>query len=272
MREFSILIASMIFAGICQAVETSKISFPTSPAMTQADVWFADTAVNPRGILVLCPGMNGNGEPFVSDPKWQSFATKNRLALAALSFSSPPAQLHAGVGYTFPEQGSGEILLSAIKKQYGRELPILLYGFSSGAYFTELFVNWRPTSVIAWCAHATGRFEENPRGWPPGIVSCGELDGTRLGPALTHFKKGRATGSSLLWVEVKGEGHQWTEKLNSFVRDYFSSLLTPSGKGIWIDAETGGELTENHAKKQPSLSAWLPSKDLLQPWLALGSL
>ncbi|MFA6175301.1 MAG: hypothetical protein WC765_01835 [Phycisphaerae bacterium] len=266
-----LVIAIMVFACTGRAVETSKVSFPAPQGMTQADVWFADTAKNPKGVLVLCPGMNGSGEPLVADPQWQSFASRNHLALAGLSFSSPPAQLYAGFGYTFPDQGSGEILLSAVRKQYGRDLPLLLYGFSSGAYFTELFVNWRPDSVIAWCAHATGRYEESPRCWPPGIVSCGELDGTRLGAALTHFKRGRVAGSSLLWVEVNGAGHQWTEKLNSFVRDYFSAILNRSGNGIWIDVENGEKLTENIAAKQPSLSAWLPSKDLLQKWIGLSS-
>ncbi len=271
MRRFFIGLAVTAFACAGHAVETNRVSFPAPEAMTRADVWFADTAKYPKGVLVLCPGMNGSGKPLVSDPQWQNFAARNHLALAGLSFASPPDQLYAGFGYTFPDQGSGELLLSAIRKQYGRDLPLLLFGFSSGAYFTELFVNWRPDSVVAWCAHATGRYEESPLGWPPGIVSCGELDGSRLGTALTHFKRGRAAGNLLLWVEVKGSGHKWPEKLNSFVRDYFSAILNPADNGIWIDVENGKELTDNLARKHPSLSAWLPSKNLLEQWIELNS-
>ena len=251
--------------------ETAKLSFPPPKAMTQADVWFADTEKNPKAVLVLCPGINGNGKPLVEDPKWQTFAARNHLGLAAISFSSPPSQLYADLGYTYPDQGSGEILLSAIRNRFGRDLPVLIYGFSSGAYFTELFVNWRPNSVMAWCAHATGRYEEIPKAWPPGIVSCGEQDLTRLGAAQTHFKRGRAAGSRLLWVEVKGCGHQWPEKLHSLVQDYFSAILCQPEKGVWIDVETGQKLSENIADKQPTLSGWLPTPDLLQKWTELNT-
>lgn len=272
MRRFAATVFALLLAAAAGfGFETSNLSFPPPSGMTRADVWFANTAKDPKAVLVLCPGMNGNGKPLVEDPKWQNFAAGNRLALAGLSFASPPSQLYANTGYTFPEQGSGEILLAAVRERFGRDLPLLIYGFSSGAYFTESFVNWRPDSVVAWCAHATGRFEDCPKAWPPGIVSCGESDGTRLGAALTHFKKGRAAGSRLLWTEVGGCGHQWPEKLDSFVRDYFFSLLNPAGSGIWIDVETGEVLAENAAAKQPTMSGWLPAKELLQKWTSINT-
>jgi len=270
MRGLSVGFALLLAAPTGFGFETCKLSFPPARGMTQADVWFADTANAPKAVLVLCPGMNGDGKTLVEDSKWQTFAARNHLALAGISFSSPPPQLYSDIGYTFPEQGSGDILLAAIRKRFGRDLPLLIYGFSSGAYFTEMFVNWRPNSVMAWCAHATGRYEDIPKAWPPGIVSCGESDGTRLGAALTHFKRGRAAGSRLLWVEVKGCEHQWPEKLNSFVQDYFFSILNPSGNGIWIDVETGKNLTERAAAMQPTMSGWLPATDLLQKWTTLN--
>jgi len=270
MRIFAIALIAMFVTPLGFGFETTKLSTTPPKGMTQADVWFADTAKSPKAVLVLCPGMNGNGMPLVEDPNWQNYAAKNYLALAAISFSSPSAQLYADTGYTSPELGSGDVLLSAVRKRFGRNLPLLLYGFSSGAFFTETFVNWRPDAVMAWCAHATGRYEETPKAWPPGVVSCGEQDVTRLGQALTHFKRARAQGNRLLWVEVKDSGHQWPEKLNSFVQDYFSSILYRAENGIWIDVETGQRLSGNAAAKQPTLSGWLPAQDLLQKWTDLN--
>jgi len=234
--------------------------------MTRADLWFVETARNPKAALVLCPGMNASGEFMVRDSRWQDFARKNKLALIGLSFASPSGDLFSGHGYTFPEEGSGDILLSAIRKEFGKDLPILLFGFSSGAYFTELFVQWKPERVLAWGAHATGRYEESPREWPPGIVSCGEKDTQRHGAALMHFKKGRAAGGKLLWISLPNCAHQCPEELNQFVRDYFEAILHQRQSTKWVDIDTKRLLTESEALLQPSLSGCLPSNKLLEPW------
>jgi hypothetical protein len=260
-----ILLIVCSLSPLC-AQEVSQYIGPTGGNMTRADIWFCNTVPNPRAILIICPGINGSAENFARNPKWQSFAMENNIALAGLSFASPTTDLYAGRGYTYPEQGSGRILLDAIKVKYGKDLPLILYGFSSGALFTELMVNWKPDQVLTWCAHATGRYENNPKPWPPGIVSCGENDSERFGAALTHFKKGRAAKSELLWIGLKNCNHEWPDRLHDFVQHYFAEVLKSGHDDTWVDIDTMRSLSDSMARRRPALSGWLPSKDLFDEW------
>lgn len=252
------------------AAEVTRVTSPAIPGLDRTEMWFAKTASNPRAVLVLCPGMNGSAEAMVRDKTWQTFASRNKIGLAGLSFSSDPKELYDGRGYTFPEQGSGDLLLQNLRKEYGADLPLLLYGFSSGALFTELFVAWKPDLVLGWCAHGTGHFEKNPGKWPPGLVSCGQLDSQRYGAALTHFKKGRSAGGSLLWIGLPRTSHEWPPELHEFVRKYFAALMDNHSPGLWVDVDSEKTIPEFEASREPSLSGWLPSKDLEQPWKALN--
>ncbi len=262
---FFICLASHCVSGS----EVKNVSYAPAPQMTRAELWFADTSQDPLAVIVLCPGVNGSGEPLVRSSDWQAFATRNRLGLVGLSFASEFKDLIMDRGYPRVEQGSGNILIDGIRSHYGKDLPIILYGFSSGAHFTEMFVNWMPERVITWCAHATGRYEEHPSKWPVGIVSCGEKDSTRYGAAMTHFKKGRSAGSNLLWISVPESAHEWPTSLHKFVQEYIETVLGEEESPLWVDIDTGAVLSEEEALSQPSLSGWLPSKTLLTQWKAV---
>lgn len=264
-----IILIILFSAAAVNATEVHKVSFPPPPNMTRAEVWFAATSQRPRAVLVLCPGMNGSAESLVRNRAWQDFATRNDLALAGLSFASSSDTLFADRGYTLAESGSGRILLQAVRSACGRDLPLMIYGFSSGAYFTEMMAAWRPEAVKAWCAHATGRFDTKPGRVSPGIVSCGEHDAPRYGAALMHFQRGRATSSRLLWISLRNCGHEWPEELDSFVRCYFEALLRGPEEGEWVDIDKKIPLTPAEASRQPTISGWLPSANLLKSWQTL---
>jgi len=263
--------AFLAWLCVLQAAPVKKIALTPSHEMTRADLWVAETTDHPVAILVLCPGMNGSPEAMIRDKTWQDFAQQNHLALVGISFASKPADLKAERGYTFVDRGSGNLLLSALRVEFKQDLPLLLCGFSSGAYFTELFVAWKPQRVLAWSAHATGRYENEPGIWPPGIVSCGEEDYARYGAALMHFKKGRAAGSKLLWVGLPKYAHAWPVALQAFIRQYFVAILFQN-KGAWVDIDTGNALSESETMAKPAISAWLPGISLLQPWKQLNGL
>lgn len=269
MKALALLLSACCFLPDLTAREVEKVALTPAAHMTRAELWFAPAVRNPQAILVLCPGMNGSGESLARDPEWQAFAKRNNLGLVGLSFASAPEDLYGGLGYTFPEQGSGEVLLQGLRQHYGRELPILLYGFSSGAYFTEKFVQWNPKSVMAWCALGTGRYEDNPLQWPPGIVACGEQDRGRYGAALMHFKKGRAAGSNLLWISLPDCGHQWPAELHEFVQTYFEAILHGPKSPQWVDIDSEKDLTVEQASIQPSLSGWIPNRSLVESWKSI---
>ena len=246
-----------------------KFSFPSSPDLQHADIYVAKTVEQPEAVLVLCPGCNGNGEVLITQPIWQDFAREHQLGLIGISFASDISLLTHGRGYYMASQGSGSILLDAVKTIYGRDLPLLLYGYSGGAHFTSRFVEWKPNRVKAWCAYSAAWWDEpkKSKSTPPGIVACGEYDVWRYCVSLAYFQQGRALGKPWVWISLPKTDHAPSAPLEDFIRAYFAELLeNRTSSGIWVDIDQKEEVQEIQATSYPSLTAWLPHIRLLSMW------
>lgn len=275
-------------AVLAQKTAIRKLSFAPPSEMTRADLYLSNPAPNPRAVLLLCPGFNGNGEELVRQPAWQSFARANRLGLCAISFASPAEDISYR-GYYLAAQGSGDVLLRGIRSGFGADLPVLAYGFSGGAHFTASLVNWKPGRVLAWCAYSAAWWEEpqkHPEASPPGIVACGDADAGRYGASLNFFAKGRALGRPWTWVSLGGVGHARHAPLDQFVGAYFAAVLA-GGKNVpapglpdaggtfdpaaggWYDVDTKLALSPAQAAAQPVLASWLPNHSLSLLWAHL---
>jgi len=263
---FLCLFVALISCLPAQEIKTLKLS--PAANMSRAELHYVATVANPKAVLVLCPGCNGSGENLVRSPEWIAFAREHRLGLVGLSFASPMPAIHDGTGYYYASHGSGEKLLEGIRKIYGRDLPVLLYGFSGGAHFTSRFEEWRPDKVITWCAYSAGWWDEpkaNPTA-PPGIIACGDED-PRYGASLIYFKQGRAAGKPWLWVGLPHTGHAGSRKLDQFVRNYFASVLKSQfGTAAYLDIDREVKVCHADQAAQPSLTGWMPSDDLLDEW------
>jgi hypothetical protein len=229
----------------------------------------------PRGVIVLAPGWNGDGEYLVRQKEWQKFAHKNKLALVGLSFASANEPREEKLGYYYVPQGSGEALLQGITQIFGQsELPLLMYGFSGGAHFTSRFEEWKPERVLTWCAYSAGWWDrpQTSQVSPPGLVICGDGD-ERYGASLIYFKQGRALGKPWLWISVPRNGHNPHPEAEDFVRDYFQVILDGKArdatKGGWIDIDRQAITNVEEVSAQPSVTAWLPDMKLLQRWITL---
>jgi pimeloyl-ACP methyl ester carboxylesterase len=251
------------------AAPAQKISLPIDGGTNRADVYFVHDLVPAKAVLLLCPGFDENGETLIEQKSWQDFAKENGLGLMGLSFASDGEDLVAGSGYYYAEQGSGELLLKAVRQAYGKDLPLLIYGFSGGAQFASRFAEWKPERVLAWCAYSAGWWDAPKKSddCPPGIVACGYKDGERYGASLVYFKQGRAAGKPWLWVSLANTGHQWSPELDAFVRAYFQAILqSPKPTGVWVDIERKETYSGPQAILQPTMSAWLPDEKLLTSW------
>jgi len=281
MRKMNITVAAIawitgLFAPIVlDAQEIQKVSLPLPPDMVRADLYALKTTYRPKAVLVLCPGANGNGEFFLQQEEWREFAKLHRLGLVGLSFASDGKFLNdGGRGYYYASKGSGQALLSGLRKIYGIDLPVLLYGFSGGAHFTSRFTEWKPKRVLAWCAYSAAWWDVPQKAVvnPPGIVACGDED-FRLGVSLIYFKQGRAAGKPWLWINLPNVGHATSPQLEVFIRQYFAAILnTPassgslSSQGLWLDIDLKTPVSKSQQKDQPSLTGWLPDKELFESW------
>jgi pimeloyl-ACP methyl ester carboxylesterase len=272
MKGGALLIFSLVLAYRLFASEVSVLDLMPAANKLKDNLCYATPVGSPKAILILSPGCNGSGEGLIRSPVWQEFALSNNIGLVGLSFASPEKALHDGTGYYYASKGSGDKLLEGIRKIYGKDLPLLLYGFSGGAHFTSRFEEWAPSRVIAWCADSAGWWDlpQHHTANPPGIVACGEND-PRYGASLSYFKQGRAAGKPWLWLSLPKIGHQASPALEDFARKYFEAVLKRGGcsalsLGVWVDVDTKKVLSESEAKAIPSESGWLPDPSLTQDW------
>lgn len=182
-------------------------------------------------VLVLAPGINAEGNFFLEEQCWTDFAKKNNLGMIALSYKTLVNETDSGQNewYYYPNSGSGQALLDSIRKVYGKDLPIILYGFSGGAQFVSRFVDWCPDRIIAWCAYSA-QFWDYPQDGRKltkarGIVACGDQDGLRWQPSFSFYYKGRMENRPWIWVSVPNTGHVRNPKLEEFVRSFFIEEL-----------------------------------------------
>ncbi|MBE2203746.1 MAG: hypothetical protein IAE94_05370 [Chthoniobacterales bacterium] len=260
----------LMLCFVCSSAyaEIGTLVMKPTTDMERAEVSYLKPIGSPKAALVLCPGCNGDGLGMIQQREWQDFANREHLGLMGIHFQSPIDLLSMCQGYYQASKGSGEILLKSIRSIYGRDLPILIYGFSGGAHFTTRFIAWKPERILGWCALGAGVLDQPvpSSSNPPGIMACGE-DDSRLGGALVFFKQGRAAQKPWLWIEVPKTGHATSPNLDNFVRSYFTSLLHhASVTGTWVDIDLMKEISREEAQQTPSLSGWLPDRDLFKSW------
>ncbi len=256
--------------SVIQATEIEKITLPLISDLQRADLYILKLNEAPSGLLVLCPGCNGNGKDWIENPGWKEFAREHNLDLIGISFASDVSLLKNGRGYYYARLGSGQLLLDGIKQSYPQDLPLLLYGFSGGAHFTSGFVEWKPDRVVAWCAYSAEWWDKpiSADSNPPGLVACGEND-PRLGASLAYFKQGRALGKPWLWLCAPKTVHSIYPPAEIFIQNYFSAILKNNGQiksGEWVDTDHKTQADQEVLKSQPSLTGWLPNHDLMAEW------
>lgn len=261
-----------------------KLEFPPTPAIERADLNFrapiseCSSAYEPKGILILVPGRNGNGRDLIIRDEWTHFADTHHLALCGLSFSSPKDRIEDS--YSNAHSGSGDLLLAGLTQFLGQEkaqtLPLLIYGFSAGARFTASFVDAHPDRVRSWCGYAVGRWEEiksTAASFPPGIVACGEWDAGCYHASLLHFQRGRKLGQPWMWLSLAETGHQWSPVLDDYVCRFFTGMLDDITRNQWVkeggyfDIDTRKAVSENELKEWPIFATWLPGGELHDLWM-----
>lgn len=229
-----------------------------------------------RAVIVLAPGMNTDGAFFLKESPWMDFARRNNLGVIALNYSSSAEDLLENrKGYFYPEQGSGQALLDEIKRLYGKDLPIIIYGFSGGAQFVSRFVDWAPDRIIAWCAYSAQFWDYPPKGSKltkaRGIVACGDQDGLRWLPSFGFYYQGRKDKRPWIWVNISNTGHNRSAKFERFVRQFFDEELAiwrgdkKPGEDVYSDiSNSDNELLL--LSEQQELQCPFRSKELLESW------
>jgi pimeloyl-ACP methyl ester carboxylesterase len=252
--------------------------------MTRADLKYLAPPKKCAGVLVLCPGYNGDGEFLLRQKEWQDFAKQRGLALVALSFASEQRELspQVGRGYYYVERGSGKLLLEGLRKIIGRDVPICIFGVSGGGHFAHRFVYQFPERVRVWAVYSIGWYAEAPPlacAKPPGVFLCG-MDDERLGATRDAFLSARRANWQMCWLGVPNNGHSIDAGAADFARVYFSEVLKKpvNNAGLWRFVN-GQESTQGNAAGLEGrglegfwVKLWFPSDSALAAWQRFPSL
>lgn len=249
-----------------------KYSSQIPKGMNRADLYYQPFSTPPKVILILCPGVNGNGKKLLYSEKWKEFALQHDLGLVAISFASSYDDIREQKSYYRADLHSGEIVKNAIKYIYGNNVKLLLYGFSGGAHFVSKFADTYPDNIIAWVAYSA-MWKDKPNSSitnSHGLVICGEND-IRLGASLTYFQQGRALKKPWLWLCIPKNNHHPDKKGENFIRLFFKEfikhkVISLKNKGLYVDINDKTLVNKEFYYKSLTSTAWLINKAVYIEW------
>jgi hypothetical protein len=246
-----------------------------------------------RGVIVLVPGLNGDGRGKVTDPAWQDLARKYRLALVACFLQ--------GGAYYDAAKGTGDALRDALKdfaqKAARPEIalaPLLLYGESAGGQFNYDFVLWKPDQVMAFVVNKGGYYDHGAATSQirsiPGLFFLGQKDSDLRIHAITEiWTEGREQGALWALAPQPNSGHEFS-KTAPVARIFFDAVLRSRLPEIspasgepprmnmmqesqgWIGDLNTHEIHDGSTDGKPNYKAsWLPDESSAKAWKAFVS-
>jgi dienelactone hydrolase len=261
-------------------------------------LWYPDNAKSFRAILVLVPGANADGRPDVGDQSWQTFASRNELAIVGCRFTDKPHDEALIENYANAGQGSGQALLDAItafsKRSNHPELadaPLLLWGMSAGGQFDYEFTAWKPDRVVAFIVNKGGIYFSALLSAAarrvPGLLFVGEDDlEARKRIVSGLFAINRRMGALWTFAEEPNVGHA-VGRSQEMAMIFFDEILPlrlnastvsgASGPLTALDERSGflGDIAQRRFRPSSNssastiLAAWLPTQRVARAWQAL---
>jgi len=246
-----------------------------------------------RGVIVIVPGLDGDGRNMLSAPAWQALARKYRLALVACF-------LQGGDYYNAPN-GTGDALLEALKEFAEKsghpeisQAPLLLYGESAGGQFDYDFVLWKPERVMTFVVNKGGYYDgDEPDSHTcavPGLFFLGLKDSNlRINAVTGIWTEGRKQGALWALAPQPNSGHEFSKTAataqvffqgvlkNRLPDDSLSSDDAPPMKPMqenqgWLGDLKTHEIHDGSTDSEPNLNdAWFPDQNSAIAWKAFVS-
>jgi hypothetical protein len=241
-----------------------------------------------RGVIVIVPGLDGDGRGMISSPTWQSLAKKYRLALVSCFLQ--------GGNYYEAERGTGDALLEALKNFAEKsshpeiaQAPLLLYGESAGGQFNYDFVLWKPERTMAFVVNKGGYYvggeaDSHVRA-VPGLFFLGLKDSDlRIDAIKSRWSEGRKAGALWALAPQPNSGHEFS-RTAAVAQVFFEGVLKnrlpdetladsegpamkPMDEGHgWLGDLTSHEVHDGSTDTEPNRAdSWFPDQDSANAW------
>jgi dienelactone hydrolase len=227
------------------------------------------------------------------DSTWQSFATRNKLAIVACRFTDKPHDQGFIEHYVNVSQGSGQALLEGLAHLAERSrhpeiasAPLLFWGMSAGGEFNYEFAAWKPERVVAFVVNKGGIYysaltSRATRQVPAMLFIGGKDLESRINTITGLFAVNRRGGALWALAEEPGAGHivgRSRDLSIMFFDDVLPLRLGESSTTLKPMTEAAGYLGDFKTKKTeavadttptPYLTAWFPTARVARAWQAL---
>ena len=254
-------------------------------------LWVPPGIARVRAVLVLVPGSNGDGRPMAEDAFWQSFATRQRLAIVACRFTDKPHEQSFLEDYVQVSGGSGQALIDAVsllaKKSNHPEVasaPFLMWGMSAGGQVDYEFAAWKPERVIAFVVNKGGVYYSAlvPRAARsvPALLFVGDKDlEFRVNTIAGLFAVNRRAGALWAYV-VEPETAHAVGRSRDLGAMFFEDVLAmrlgadtvtpvPDKSGFIGDLKAATFQPVATAAAPTVPTAWLPTERIARAWQAV---
>jgi poly(3-hydroxybutyrate) depolymerase len=299
LHHFAVSVATILILAspVGRVVGAQTIDDSIAPGnnydKAQFRLWYPRGAGDLRAVLVLVPGSNGDGRAMAEDSTWQSFATRNKLAIVACRFTDKPHEQSFIEHYVNVSQGSGQALLDGLSHLAARSqhpeiasAPLLFWGMSAGGEFNYEFVAWRPERVVAFVVNKGGIYYSalTPRATRqvPAMLFIGGKDlESRVNTITGLFAVNRRGGALWALAEEPGAGHVVGRSRDLsiiFFDDVLPLRLGESSTTLKPIAESSGFIGDFKSKATRAVAdsatpnyptAWLPTARVARAWQAL---
>lgn len=271
---------------LCTAVSAAVFDWEEKPKGDRVfalKLFVPDDVPKLRAVVVLVPGLDGDGRRMADDPAWQAFAAKNRCAILACSMKGS-----AGGSYYEAGNWSGKALLDGLKDlaklSHHPELadaPLALWGHSAGGQFNFNFACWKPERTIAFVANKGAYYGTDVKPAVrkvPGIWFCGEKDTEiRIKNITERYQDGRTRGALWSLVMEPGTGHEvgkskalgmvFLEDALAARLDSFDKLKPADPRAGWLgDMESKAVEKNTTSDAGPKSTSWFPGEATAQLW------
>lgn len=296
-RLAAVTVACLTFAGPAARVARAQtIDDSIAPGnnydKAQFRLWVPRDAGKLRAVLVLVPGSNGDGRSMADDSTWQSFATRNKLAIVACRFTDKPHDQSFIEHYVNVSQGSGQALLDGLARLATRSqhqeiasAPLLFWGMSAGGEFNYEFAAWKPERVVAFVVNKGGIYYTalTPRATRevPAMLFIGGKDlESRVNTITGLFAVNRRGGALWALAEEPAAAHVVgrSRDLSIIFFDDVLPLRLGESESLKPLAESGGFLGDVKSKTTRAVAdsatptyptAWLPTARVARAWQAM---
>jgi hypothetical protein len=263
---------------------------PFSDHQMSLRCYLPDGLFQARAIIVLVPGMNGDGRSMSNDPQWMELAQRTGCALIGCYIKGSHGGSYYEVNHWSGDlflKGLGELARVSNHSELNKA-PLGFWGHSAGGEWNYNFACWKPQRTFAFIANkgayyhgiATPSLREVPALWISGAMDTDE----RIGNITSLYAENRRRGApwGLLIEPRVGHAIGRSKEIGiAFLEEALALRVDTTGQIKPVDPGAGwlADLQNNTLFKNPTpdfgavMLTWLPGEKTSDLWksIMLGS-